>query len=61
MKTSTVSEMKITPKQLEIAYKKLKACVYYDKTQIILRNKIIDYEKNLNYDPYKIETMKKSL
>ena len=55
MKTSTVSEMKITPKQLEIAYKKLKACVYYDKTQIILRNKIIDYEKNLNYDPYKIK------
>lgn len=33
-------------KELQIAYKKLKANVYYDKTQLILRNKIVTYEQS---------------
>jgi hypothetical protein len=40
---------------LEIAYKKLKSCVYYDKSQIILRNKIVDYEKKYNYNAIDIK------
>jgi hypothetical protein len=32
-------------KDIEKAYKKLKASVYYDKTQLALRNKIVMYEK----------------
>ncbi|MGL5972941.1 MAG: hypothetical protein ACRCZK_04445, partial [Oscillospiraceae bacterium] len=32
--------------QLKRSYKKLKASVYFDKTQLILRDKIVDYEKN---------------
>lgn len=34
--------------QLERAYKKLKASVYFDKTQLVLRNKIVDYEGSRN-------------
>lgn len=30
--------------QLERAYKKLKASVYFDKTQLVLRNRIVEYE-----------------
>jgi len=41
----------ITLDDMNIAYKKLKANVYYDKTQLVLRNSIVEYEsryKNLN-------------
>ncbi len=31
--------------QLERAYKKLKASVYFDKTQLILRDKVVEYEE----------------
>ena len=37
--------MKITEKLIEKAYKKLKSSVYYDKTQLILRNKIVEFEQ----------------
>ena len=30
---------------LQISYKKLKATVYFDKTQLVLRNKIVEYEE----------------
>lgn len=32
--------------QIERAYKKLKSNIYYDKTQLILREKIVEYETN---------------
>ena len=31
--------------EIEKAYKKLKASVYYDKTQLALRNRIVTYEE----------------
>lgn len=37
--------MKITENVVEKAYKKLKSSVYYDKTQLILRNKIVEFEQ----------------
>lgn len=40
----------ITLNQIKIAYKKLKASVYYDKTQLVLRNAIVEYENKYNYD-----------
>jgi hypothetical protein len=40
----------ITLDQIKIAYKKLKASVYYDKTQLVLRNAIVDYEEKYKYD-----------
>lgn len=33
-------------KEIQIAYKKLKANIYFDKTQLPLRNKIVDFELN---------------
>lgn len=33
---------------LKQAYKKLKSSVYFDKTQLILRDKIVDFEANFN-------------
>ena len=35
---------------LYIAFKKLKAEVFFDKTQAILRNKIVEYEQSPNFD-----------
>lgn len=40
----------ITLDQIKIAYKKLKASVYYDKTQLVLRNAIVNYEDKYRYD-----------
>lgn len=36
--------MKINKDLVEKAYKKLKSSVYYDKTQLILRNRIVEFE-----------------
>lgn len=33
---------------LDKAYKKLKSSVYYDKTNLILRDKIVDFESSHN-------------
>lgn len=46
--------MMIEARHWEAAYKKLKASVYYDKTQALLRNKIVEYEKNFEFDSQKI-------
>ena len=35
---------------IEKAYKKLKSSVYFDKTQLILRNAIVEFEKDNNID-----------
>ena len=40
--------MEITEKTLEKAYKKLKSSVYFDKTQCILRNDIVEFENSYN-------------
>lgn len=37
---------------LKQAYKKLKSSVYFDKTQLILRDKIVDFESQLDGDKY---------
>lgn len=37
-------------KQLPLAYKKLKSSIYYDKTQLVLRDKLVEYELNFNGD-----------
>ncbi len=37
-------------KQLKRAYKKLKASIYFDKTQLVFRNKIVVYEGINNLD-----------
>lgn len=45
--------MTIDEKYLEKAYKKLKSSVYFDKTQLILRNAIVEFEYNhINIDNY---------
>lgn len=46
--------MKIDETTVEKAYKKLKSSVYFDKTQLILRNAIVEFEKNHknNIDKY---------
>lgn len=38
-------------KLIQRAYKKLKAAVFYDKTQLILRDKIVEYESKDTFDP----------
>lgn len=38
--------MTIDEKYLEKAYKKLKSSVYFDKTQLVLRNAIVEFEYN---------------
>jgi hypothetical protein len=49
-------------KQLERAYKKLKASIYFDKTQLVLRNKIIEYEGKYNsYVEERLKNMTKLL
>lgn len=40
--------MKIESTMVEKAYKKLKSSVYFDKTQLILRNAIVEFEKTHN-------------
>ena len=35
---------------LQAAYKKLKADIFFDKTQLILRNRIVEYECSHNFD-----------
>lgn len=40
--------MKNLSEQLHKAFKKLKASVYFDKTQLVLRDKIVRYEKSVN-------------
>lgn len=42
--------MKIDEELFKKAYKKLKSSVYYDKTQLILRNKIVEYESSGDID-----------
>lgn len=42
--------MEITNDIVEKAYKKLKSSVYYDKTQLILRNRIVEYEQQYPKD-----------
>ena len=45
--------MKIDAKLFKIAYKKLKSSLYYDKTQTILRDKLVSFEaENKNIDAY---------
>jgi len=39
---------------LQISYKKLKATVYFDKTQLVLRNRIVEYEETDVDDKLKI-------
>ena len=39
--------MKINSKLFKIAYKKLKSSLYYDKTQIILRDKLVEFEADI--------------
>ena len=36
--------MEINAKLFKIAYKKLKSSLYYDKTQTILRDKLVNFE-----------------
>lgn len=36
---------------LQQAYKKLKSSVFFDKTQLILRDKIVEYEVSSEFDP----------
>lgn len=46
-------KMKIDSKYFKIAYKKLKSSLYYDKTQIILRDKLVEFEAKIeNIDKY---------
>ena len=47
---STEVSMMIEAKHWEAAYKRLKASVYYDKTQALLRDRIVLYEKEYNFD-----------
>ena len=35
---------------LQQAYKKLKSSVFFDKTQLILRDKIVEYEVSSEFD-----------
>lgn len=45
--------MKIDKEILKKAYKKLKSSIYYDRTQLILRDKIVRFESNIkNMDEY---------
>lgn len=37
--------MDITQETIEKAYKKLKSSVYFDKTQLVLRNKLVEFEQ----------------
>lgn len=50
-----MGDLPITLKQIKIAYKKLKASVYYDKTQLVLRNAIVAYENQYDYNSKSIE------
>ena len=38
--------MKYTKELIRKAYKKLKCSVYFDKTQLILRQQIVDFESS---------------
>ena len=45
--------MEINSKLLKISYKKLKSSLYYDKTQTILRDKLVSFEaEQKNIDNY---------
>lgn len=45
---------------MQIAYKKLKSSLYYDKTQSILRNKLVEFEVNCHdIDEYLNDLTKK--
>lgn len=48
--------MMITVKHWEAAYKKLKASVYYDKTQALLRDNIVTYEKEYEFDSKRLNS-----
>lgn len=48
--------MMITVKHWEAAYKKLKASVYYDKTQALLRDNIVMYEKEYEFDSKRLNS-----
>ena len=41
----------------KIAFKKLKSSIYYDKTQLILRNDIVRYEQNSKATPHKVHKL----
>lgn len=47
---NTEVSMMIEAEYWEAAYKKLKASVYYDKTQALLRDKIVEYEQKYSFD-----------
>ena len=49
--------MEIDAKLFKIAYKKLKSSLYYDKTQTILRDKLVSFEARNNIDSYLEEMM----
>ena len=45
--------MMIKPELFKMAYKKLKSSLYYDKTQSIARDKLVEFEaKNKDIDAY---------
>lgn len=51
--------MKIESDLFKIAYKKLKSSLYYDKTQIILREKLVEFEAEIgNIDEYLVDLTK---
>lgn len=52
--------MKIDETTVEKAYKKLKSSIYFDKTQLILRNAIVEFERTHNdIDGYLCSLFKK--
>ena len=54
--------MEINAKLFKIAYKKLKSSLYYDKTQTILRDKLVNFESICtNIDRYLEELSDKFL
>ena len=42
--------MLVDNRLIQIAYKKMKSSVYFDKTQLILRDKMVDYESQEDFD-----------
>lgn len=51
---NTEVSMMIKAEHWEAAYKKLKASVYYDKTQALLRDRIVEYEQGFDFNSDKL-------
>jgi regulator of replication initiation timing len=52
---------KISLENVKNAYRKLKASIYYDKTQTVFRDKIVDFENSQNELDRKLEQLHKIL